>query len=154
MQNYFYDILPIELQKYIIKLAEREYIKGIYRPWNIRNVRFGDFVETYRCIDTNDNKFWYFDSIIVEKSNGGCAFLKMSESNHKVNKIYECLHITDEIRLLKDIKLFGIQRKMKQDIVDDSYDEYVGNYWGEGYESPIDDHLNIANHAYALAIDV
>ena len=154
MQSYFYDILPLDLQKYIIKMANCEYIKDIYRPWSVRNVRFENFVETYRCIHTNGNKIWYFDSIIVGKLNGGCGFLKMSESNHKVHKIYETLHITNEIRLLKDIKLFGIQRKLKQDIVDDSYDEYVGNYWKEGYESPLDDHLYIANHAYELAIDI
>ena len=148
--NYFYDILPIELQDKIITIATKSYIKNIYTSWNVEYLYLETTHEEYRNIQSQNGKIWFFDSIIYKNECGGVCSLKASTN---IFKNYENCIIIDEIRFIKDCKLFRLQHKFNKNINDFECDIYTGNYWKIGYKSPIDDHLNLANESYDDALD-
>jgi len=145
--NYFYDILPCELQDIIMHIAMKDYIKQIYTPWTFWDIINVNIHEEYRHIQSKKGKLWYFDSIIYKNENGGVCCLKTK------TKIYEKCIVIDEIRFVKNCKLFHLQHKFNKNINDIECDVYTGNYWTSGYESPLDDHLILSNESYDDAFD-
>ena len=157
--NYFYDWLSCDLQQHIIKIAEKEYIKSIYKPWCVYKYTFKYSIEEYRYIECFD-KIWYFDSIIespsLENGGGGIGFLKYSEDSEskRIHVVYKSLNVIDEILQIKNCKKFKIQRFLNASIDLLDCHIYTGNVWSEEYKSPIDDHLELANICYDEKIPI
>lgn len=157
MKNYFYDVLPIDLQQYIIKIEEelnkKCVIKKVYIPWYVRLQQWTHSIEEYRHIINQDGKIWYMDLLINSDECGGTSMLKVND-NDTVISLYKCCDVIDEIVFLKLCKHTGLQKSINKRMWDLEYDVFVGNYWENGYVSPLDDHLELANESYDDAIMV
>lgn len=157
MKNYFYDVLPVELQQYIIKIEEVEnrkgIIKNVYTPWLVRCQKFNNSYEEYRHTDmTINNKIWYFDSTIIENQNGGIGYLRSSDKHRVILRLYEVLDMVDVMEYTKRLKVYKLPKKVNKNMIDIGYDMYVGNYWKSGYTPLAQDYLDISNDSYDLGI--
>ena len=154
MKNYFYDVLPSEIQKYIIKIAEddnrKNIIMNVYKPWCVRKHDWGHSIEEYRHIKTMDGKFWYMDLLIPKDVCGGVSCLKTSDNIYHLrpSSVYESCDIVDERCFLKICKYIPLQRSLNKRLWDEDYDVFIGNWWNDGYKSPVGVHLEMSNNTY------
>ena len=153
MYNYFYDILSEDLQNYVLEIAEelnkKDIISKVYVPWVTRNHNWVHSYEEYRHIQTRNGDIWYVDCLIEYPNCGGLSTLKLNESVYQnIITIYQTCKIIDEIRFLKLCKHTTVKQSINKDIWDLDCDVYVGNWWENGYTSPLIEHLDMANEMY------
>lgn len=154
--NYFYDILPLDIRECIIKIKQEEeienrnyVIKNVYKPWYIRKHDWGHSIEEYRHQVTM-NKYWYMDMLIKKDENGGLTYLKSNV--RKTNIIFNVFHsceLVDQFVLMnvcQNNRL--IQKYINKSVIDIGCDVYMGNWWGSGYISPLDEVMDLSNEAY------
>ena len=154
--NYFYDILPLDIREYIIKIKQEEeienrkyVIRNVYKPWYVRKHDWGHSIEEYRHQVTM-NKFWYMDMFIKKDECGGLIYLRSNlRTTRDVFNVFHSCDLVDQLVLLnvcQNNRL--IPKKINKNVVDIGCDVYIGNWWKVGYTSPLDDVLDLANDAY------
>ena len=158
MKNYFYDMLPNDLQQYIITIANdenrKDVVRKVYIPWSVRVHDWVFSIEEYRHQLCLGGKLWYMDMLIRQGECGGTSMLKTSRetsseifNNHTI--VYDCCDMVDEIRFRKTCDCYTqLQRKTNKRLWDEDCDVYVGNVWSKGYVSPLSKHEDISNDSY------
>ena len=154
--NYFYDILPVDIREYIIKIKleedveNRNYvIKNVYIPWYVRKYDWGHSIEEYRHQVTS-NKFWFMDMLIKKDENGGLTYLRsnLRKDNLTLN-VFESCELMDQLVLMNIYKNNRfIPKKMNKNVNYLGHDVYIGNWWEIGYKSPLDGVMDLSNEAY------
>ena len=163
MKNYFYDMLPQELQETIFQIAQNiEYTqaihktKQIYPAWSVRSQTiWKSGYEEYRHIKSKNDKIWYYDSFVPYNNCGGIGELKSGDKySRAITNVHECLLFVDEIRILKHHFHNNIKRKMNAPPDELDLNEFVGNWWDSGYKSPLQNHETMANELYERGYEI